>query len=113
MVFLLFDLTSLELGSEVVSCGDHDQCLPHTAKSDTERRLETLGENFDVTLSMTDATNLPKTNTRNYTSVEAFNTVVLIDVLCGTADGHLVRSSCCLNLTLHFDANNLNRLVPA
>ena len=54
-----------------------------------------------------------ETNARCNTTVEALDTVLRVDVAEGVSDSHLLGTVGILSLALHFDANDLNRLVPS
>lgn len=54
-----------------------------------------------------------ETNARCDTTVQALDTVLRVDVAEGVSDSHLLGTVGVLCLALHFDTNDLNRLVPS
>ena len=67
-----------------VTEGDHANCLPHA-----------------------------QTDTRRYTTVQTSHAIGLVDVFEGVCDCHLLRPVGIVLLRLHFDSNDLDRLVPS
>lgn len=75
--------TGAEIGSLHITQGNHANRLPNT-----------------------------QSNAGSHTPVESLNAVVLVDILEGVSDRHLLGTVRILLLALHLDTNNLDGLIP-